>query len=92
MDKWNRDEHLWIRRASVLCQLKFKENTNEKKLFEYCNNLKDEVNVNIKSGIEKALFHSQIKLGFKILKWPVVAVSMPFFNLSALSHSPTEHL
>lgn len=52
LDKWNRDEHLWIRRASLLCQLKFKDSTNEKKLLEYCNNLKDEANINIKSAIE----------------------------------------
>ena len=36
LDYWNQDEHLWIRRASILCQENFKEKTNGKKLFEYC--------------------------------------------------------
>jgi len=36
MDSWITDEYLWIRRTAIIYQLKYKQNTNSKKLFEYC--------------------------------------------------------
>ena len=36
LDKWIKDENLWIRRSAILAHLKHKENTDYKKLFEYC--------------------------------------------------------
>ena len=33
LDSWNKDKHLWIRRASIICQLKLKQETNVPKLF-----------------------------------------------------------
>ena len=36
LDKWIKDENLWIRRSAILAHLKHKENTDYKKMFEYC--------------------------------------------------------
>ena len=36
LDKWIKDENLWIRRSAILAHLKHKKNTDYKKLFEYC--------------------------------------------------------
>ena len=36
LDKWNSDEHLWLRRASILSQESRGEETDGGKLFEYC--------------------------------------------------------
>lgn len=36
MNLWILDPHLWIRRSALLFQLKFKESTENKRLFEYC--------------------------------------------------------
>ncbi len=62
LDKWNKDEHLWIRRTTLLCQMKFGEKTNGKKLFEYCQNCITEENYYIKKAIGRALrLYSQVK-------------------------------
>lgn len=55
MDRWQTDENLWIRRTTLLCQLKFKERTNEEKLFEYCENLCNEKEFFIRKAIGWAL-------------------------------------
>lgn len=36
MDKWILDPHLWIKRSALLCQLKWKKDTDEKRLISYC--------------------------------------------------------
>ena len=36
METWNTDPHLWIRRTSILCQNKFKQYVDEKRLFTLC--------------------------------------------------------
>ena len=36
MDKWIEDSNFWIRRSAILCQLKWKEKTDEARLFSYC--------------------------------------------------------
>jgi 3-methyladenine DNA glycosylase AlkD len=36
MDQWIEDPYLWIRRAALLHQLRWKEDTDEEKLFGYC--------------------------------------------------------
>ncbi len=36
MDRWIEDPYLWIRRAALLFQLRWKENTHEEILFSYC--------------------------------------------------------
>lgn len=36
MDRWIEDSYLWIRRAALLHQLRWKEETDEEKLFSYC--------------------------------------------------------
>ncbi len=36
MDRWIEDPYLWIRRAALLHQLRWKEDTDEEKLFSYC--------------------------------------------------------
>ena len=36
LDKWIEDEDMWIRRSAILSHLKHKENTDQKRLFEYC--------------------------------------------------------
>ncbi|RHW32760.1 DNA alkylation repair protein [Lysinibacillus yapensis] len=34
-EKWIEDENIWLQRAAILYQLKFKEKTNEERLFRY---------------------------------------------------------
>ena len=36
LDKWIKDDNLWIRRSAILAHLKHKENTDQDKLFDYC--------------------------------------------------------
>jgi 3-methyladenine DNA glycosylase AlkD len=36
MDRWIEDPYLWIRRAALLYQLRWKEATDEERLFGYC--------------------------------------------------------
>lgn len=36
MDTWIRDSFFWIRRSALLFQLKWKEKTDETRLFQYC--------------------------------------------------------
>lgn len=36
MDRWIEDENMWIRRSALIYQLKYKEKTNQKRLFAYC--------------------------------------------------------
>ena len=36
MDRWIEDSYLWIRRAALLHQLRWKQETDEKKLFTFC--------------------------------------------------------
>lgn len=36
MDKWIKHDNFWVRRSAILYQLKYKEDTNEDKLIEYC--------------------------------------------------------
>lgn len=36
MDKWILNENIWISRAAIIFQLKWKNNTDEKRLFNYC--------------------------------------------------------
>jgi 3-methyladenine DNA glycosylase AlkD len=36
MDRWIEDPYLWIRRAALLYQLRWKQGTDEEKLFSYC--------------------------------------------------------
>lgn len=36
MDQWIQDENLWIRRSAIIFQLRWKEKTDEKRLFDYC--------------------------------------------------------
>ncbi|KHE69201.1 DNA alkylation repair protein [Halobacillus sp. BBL2006] len=50
-EKWSRSDHLWVRRSSLLHQLKFKSNTNEKLLFETIDVLKGEKEFFIEKAI-----------------------------------------
>jgi 3-methyladenine DNA glycosylase AlkD len=36
MDRWIEDPYLWIRRAALLHQLRYKKETDEERLFSYC--------------------------------------------------------
>lgn len=55
MDRWIEDPNLWIRRSALLYQLKYKTQTNEKKLFEYCQKLMHEKEFFIQKAIDWAL-------------------------------------
>ncbi|UOR13002.1 DNA alkylation repair protein [Halobacillus amylolyticus] len=48
---WSNSEHMWVRRASLLNQLKFKEKTNEQLLFQTINKLKHEKEFFIEKSI-----------------------------------------
>ncbi|WP_026673785.1 DNA alkylation repair protein [Alkalihalobacterium bogoriense] len=36
MDEWVNDDNMWVRRTAILHQLSFKDKTDEKRLFSYC--------------------------------------------------------
>ncbi len=36
MDKWIKDDDMWIRRSAIICQLKSQEETDVDRLFSYC--------------------------------------------------------
>ena len=55
MDKWIVDEHLWIRRSAILCQLRHKEKTNSEQLFDYCLQASQEKDFFIRKAIGWAL-------------------------------------
>jgi len=51
MDGWIDDKNLWIKRSALLFQLKYKNKTNNKKLFDYCEKAMNEENFFIKKAI-----------------------------------------
>ncbi len=53
--KWIEDEDFWIRRTAVLSQLKHKENTDSRMLFQFCDTLKSENEFFIRKAIGWAL-------------------------------------
>lgn len=55
MDRWVDDEFLWIRRTALIFQLKWKKETEEEKLFAYCEKRLHENNFFIRKGIGWAL-------------------------------------
>jgi 3-methyladenine DNA glycosylase AlkD len=55
MDRWIRDEDMWIRRSALLCQLDHKEQTDHRRLFRYCRLLSGEREFFIEKAIGWAL-------------------------------------
>lgn len=51
MRKWLEDEDLWVRRSAIICQLKHKEETDEKMLFDFCLKRADEEDFFIRKAI-----------------------------------------
>ncbi len=52
---WNNSEHMWLRRASILVQLKFKGETDEKLLYSFIKNRMHEKEFFIRKAIGWAL-------------------------------------
>lgn len=55
MDRWIQDENLWIRRTALIFQLKWKEETDTERLFNYCSQLMHERDFFIRKAIGWAL-------------------------------------
>ncbi|MEW5850230.1 MAG: DNA alkylation repair protein [Myxococcota bacterium] len=55
MDRWIDDEDLWIRRTAIIGQNKHGEDTDEKRLFDYCARRMHEKEFFIRKGIGWAL-------------------------------------
>ena len=55
LKQWIRDEDLWIRRSAILSQLSFKENIDEKLLFDFCRRCLPEESFWIRKAIGWAL-------------------------------------
>ena len=55
MDAWIDDENMWIRRTAILCQNRFKERTDERRLFAYCSKRFHEKEFFIRKAIGWAL-------------------------------------
>ncbi|MBS0652575.1 MAG: DNA alkylation repair protein [Verrucomicrobia bacterium] len=55
MDRWIDDEFLWVRRTALIFQLKWKKETEEERLFAYCEKRLHENNFFIRKGIGWAL-------------------------------------
>lgn len=55
IDGWIDDEFLWIRRTALIFQLKWKKETEEQRLFSYCEKRMHESNFFIRKGIGWAL-------------------------------------
>ncbi|MDE5416039.1 DNA alkylation repair protein [Alkalihalobacterium chitinilyticum] len=55
MDEWIEDDNMWVRRTAILHQLSFKENTDEERLFYYCEKHADDTEFFIAKAIGWAL-------------------------------------
>lgn len=55
MDKWILDENLWIRRSALIFQLKWKDRTDQTRLFKYCSLTMHESDFFIRKAIGWAL-------------------------------------
>lgn len=69
MDHWIEDSDLWIRRTAILYQLKWKDKTDEKRLFSYCQKRAFEKEFFIRKAIgwalrERSKTHPQSVLTF----------------------------
>lgn len=54
-EDWKRSSHMWVRRSSILHQLKFKDYTNEQLLFETIHSVKHEKEFFIEKAVGWAL-------------------------------------
>ncbi|WP_216831488.1 DNA alkylation repair protein [Alkalihalobacterium elongatum] len=55
MDEWIEDDNMWVKRTAILHQLSFKENTDEERLFYYCEKHASETEFFIAKAIGWAL-------------------------------------
>lgn len=55
LKRWIRDDNLWIRRTAILAQLKFKQETDEVLLFQFCQTCAQEKEFFIRKAIGWAL-------------------------------------
>ncbi len=55
MDRWVKDPNMWVRRSALLFQLKWKQETDQKRLFSYCLALQHEKEFFIRKAIGWAL-------------------------------------
>ncbi|WP_078427479.1 DNA alkylation repair protein [Alkalihalobacterium alkalinitrilicum] len=55
MDQWIEDDNMWVKRTAILHQLSFKENTDEERLFYYCEKHASETEFFIAKAIGWAL-------------------------------------
>ena len=55
MDDWIADEDLWLRRAALLHQLKWKEDCDKERLFRFCRQTMEEKDFFIRKAIGWAL-------------------------------------
>jgi len=55
VDRWNQDEDMWLRRASIICQVGAKEQTDPERLFQYCAQRAHETEFFIRKAIGWAL-------------------------------------
>ncbi len=55
MDRWIRDDNLWIRRTALIFQLKWKKKTDTDRLFAYCRQTMDDPDFFIRKAIGWAL-------------------------------------
>lgn len=53
--RWNQSDHLWLRRSSIIFQLKYKEKTRQDLLFGYCSNCAADRDFFIRKAIGWAL-------------------------------------
>lgn len=55
VDRWNEDDDMWLRRASIICQIGAKERTDRDRLFAFCAARMHEVEFFIRKAIGWAL-------------------------------------
>lgn len=55
MNDWSKDDDMWMRRASLLCHLRHKSDTDEQQLFAFCLRLGHEKEFFIQKGMGWAL-------------------------------------
>ncbi len=55
LDQWIEDEDMWVRRTAIICQIKHRDKTDEKRLFAYCLKCADESDFFIRKAIGWAL-------------------------------------
>ncbi len=86
IDQWIESDHLWLRRSSIIFQLRYKEKTDEKRLFRTCQTLAHEKEFFIRKAIGWALREYGKREGEAVKRFVEKTPLSPLSRREALKH------